>query len=178
MKPRRWLQLARDLSALPDTQENGLNLDYQVGDLGLTEDPCRGIDRRPDLPDRTGNSMSFDTRRDPDRVFLEALSAGELVVQNCLGCGTYRAPPSDCCPDCGDIRHAWKPSAGMGRLERAMPLGEVDAFGDDPEVTRAIGAVQLVEGPTVSVRLIGSIPPVGADVCVKVLSGSLIAEAR
>ncbi|MDJ0860175.1 MAG: zinc ribbon domain-containing protein [Dinoroseobacter sp.] len=121
--------------------------------------------------------MSFDGRPDPDRVFLDALSDGHLIVQSCSICGVHRAPPAECCPECGASGHTWRRSAGTGRLERSILLGEADSFGDDPEITRAIGAVRLSEGPTVSVRLVGPVPPVGAEMEVQVLSGSLIAQS-
>ncbi|MEM8582316.1 MAG: zinc ribbon domain-containing protein [Pseudomonadota bacterium] len=121
--------------------------------------------------------MSLDLRPDPDRVFLDALSEGHLMVQICSVCGVHRAPPADCCPECGATGHTWRRSRGTGRLERAILLGEDDSFGDDPEITRAIGAVRLSEGPTVSVRLVGFVPPVGTEMEVHVLAGSLIAQS-
>lgn len=120
--------------------------------------------------------MSFDARPDPDRVFLDALSAGHLMVQSCEACGVHRAPPAECCPECGATGHTWRRSAGTGWLERSILLGEADSFGDDPDITRAIGAVRLSEGPTVSVRLLGTVPPVGSEMSVQVLAGSLIAQ--
>jgi uncharacterized OB-fold protein len=120
--------------------------------------------------------MSFDAQPDPDRVFLDALSDGRLVFQSCLGCGANWVTPTDICPSCADTRYCWQPAQGTGLLERAILLGEPDSFGDDPEITRAIGAVRLSEGPMVSVRIVGPVPSLGAPIRIKVLGGSLIAQ--
>ncbi|WP_425093239.1 Zn-ribbon domain-containing OB-fold protein [Tropicimonas sp. S265A] len=121
--------------------------------------------------------MSFDARPDPDRIFVDALTEGKLLIQTCLKCGEHCAPPTEACPTCGSVSYSWHPSRGRGCLERTIMLGEPDAFGDDPYVTRAIGAVRLSEGPTVSVRVLGDVPAKGAHVLVTVLSGSLVARA-
>lgn len=171
------LQKARDDCDTSLTKQTGLNIDVTGGVRKLFSGFGRDRSGSPAALRGTGETMSFDARPDPDRVFLDALADGKLIVQSCLSCGGHRAPPAECCPACGELRHHWTPSVCTGWLERAILLGEPDSFGDDPEITRAIGAVRLSEGPTVSVRLVGSIPKVGAEVRVEVVAGSLIAHA-
>jgi uncharacterized OB-fold protein len=126
---------------------------------------------------RFGDNMSFDLLSDPSRPFYDGLAEGRLMIQTCCGCGSSWAPPTERCPSCNDTRLEWRVSCCLGTLERTIALGDDSAFSDDPDATRAIGAVRLREGPTVSVRVAGSIPPKGAMVEIEVLGGALIARA-
>ncbi|WP_424966626.1 MULTISPECIES: Zn-ribbon domain-containing OB-fold protein [unclassified Dinoroseobacter] len=121
--------------------------------------------------------MSFDFLSDPTRPFYDGLAEGRLMIQTCLACGTSWAPPTTRCENCNETQLEWRASACLGTLERVIPLGDEAAFGDDPDATRAIGAVSLREGPVVSVRIAGAVPPVGSVVEIQVLAGSLIARA-
>jgi uncharacterized OB-fold protein len=121
--------------------------------------------------------MSFDLLSDPDRPFYDGLAAGRFMIQTCLGCGQSWAPAISRCGGCGEGQLQWRAARGTGTLQRTIPLGDESAFGDDPDVTRAIGAVRLSEGPTVSVRVAGPVPRAGSPVDIEVLGGSLIARA-
>lgn len=121
--------------------------------------------------------MSFDFLSNPERPFYDGLAAGRFMIQTCLGCGQSWAPATSRCPDCGEAQLQWRAATGMGTLQRTIPLGDEASFGDDPDATRAIGAVRLSEGPTVSVRVAGPVPETGSLVEIEVLAGSLIARA-
>jgi len=120
--------------------------------------------------------MSFDIRLDSARPQPDAQAIGMVLIRTCLDCGAVRVVPSQTCPECGASRARLAEAQGLGILERVIPLGEPDAFRDDPEITRAIGAVRLSAGPLVSVRIVGEVPDPGASVTVRVLAGNLIAS--
>ncbi|MDD9716203.1 zinc ribbon domain-containing protein [Dinoroseobacter sp. PD6] len=121
--------------------------------------------------------MSFDFLSHPDRPFHDGLAAGRFMIQTCLDCGQSWSPATGRCGACGKTQLQWRAASGIGTLQRTIPLGDESAFGDDPDATRAIGAVRLAEGPTVSVRIAGPVPDVGALVAIEVLGGALIARA-
>ena len=111
------------------------------------------------------------------RPFYDGLADGRLMIQTCLGCNRSWAPPDLCCPSCDTADLEWRQASCLGTLERAIALGDESAFADDPDATRAIGAVRLREGPMVSVRVAGNVPPTGSIVEIEVFGGSLIARA-
>jgi uncharacterized protein len=55
------------------------------------------------------------SNRDFD-FFYRGLEAGELLVQECDGCGLLRNPPSPCCPHCRSFAWQGKALAGTGRV--------------------------------------------------------------
>lgn len=48
--------------------------------------------------------------------FWEGAARGELVVQTCDGCGTWRMPPRPMCPQCRSTAVRWTPTSGRGRI--------------------------------------------------------------
>ncbi len=54
---------------------------------------------------------------DEDAVrFWAALRAGELQLQRCAQCGTFRHPPRPGCARCGSSRTEWAASTGAGEV--------------------------------------------------------------
>jgi uncharacterized OB-fold protein len=51
-----------------------------------------------------------------DAPFWAATLRGELVLQRCTGCATYRFPPRPMCPSCQSTDHVWHPTSGRGRV--------------------------------------------------------------
>ena len=48
--------------------------------------------------------------------FYAFLAHGELRLQRCTACGTWRHPPRYRCAHCGSHRVAWEPASGRGRV--------------------------------------------------------------
>ncbi len=48
--------------------------------------------------------------------FWEGAARGELVVQTCDSCGTWRMPPRPMCPQCRSTAVRWTPTSGRGRI--------------------------------------------------------------
>lgn len=72
--------------------------------------------------------------RDQD-FFWEGVQRGELLVQQCDGCGSLRQPPGPMCPECQSL--AWHPKVLSGR-------GSVFSFIVSKHPTRPDGDPRLV----------------------------------
>ena len=93
---------------------------------------------------------------------------GELRLQRCSNCSTWRHPPRFLCANCGSARFRWKPAAGRGRVfSWTVTHRAVDPAFEPPY---AIVVVELAEGP----RLVGSI--VGLDPAALALDLEVVVE--
>jgi len=87
----------------------------------------------------------------PNAEFYGFLARGELRLQRCTACLTWRHPPRHRCAACGSPAAEWAPASGRGHVftwtttHRAV----------DPAFTPpyAIVVVELEEGP----RLVGNV---------------------
>jgi uncharacterized OB-fold protein len=76
---------------------------------------------------------------------------GELRLQRCDDCSTWRHPPRYLCAKCGSPRFTWALSAGAGRVfSWTITHRAVDPAFEPPY---AIVVAELAEGP----RLVGSL---------------------
>ena len=83
--------------------------------------------------------------------FYAFLANGELRLQRCVACGTWRHPPRYRCAHCGSSEVAWEPAAGRGRVfSWTVTHRAVDPAFTPPY---AILIVELDEGP----RLVGNL---------------------
>ena len=57
-----------------------------------------------------------DPTDDDDARFWAALRAGELCIQRCAACGTFRHPPRPVCAHCGAREREWAPVPGAGEV--------------------------------------------------------------
>ena len=89
--------------------------------------------------------------------FYRHLAQGELRLQRCKACNTFRHIPRVLCPSCHGDEWEWIVASGLGEVfswtttMRAMH----PAFADVPLI---IATVALQEGPRLLARLIG-VPP-------------------
>jgi hypothetical protein len=83
--------------------------------------------------------------------FYAFLARGELRLQHCTACGTWRHPPRLRCAQCGSHAVSWEPASGCGRVYSWT----VTHRAVDPAFTPpyAILVVELDEGP----RLVGNL---------------------
>ena len=101
-------------------------------------------------------SVSHPGRMIPDPIGLNAelyahWARGELRLQRCDDCQTWRHPPRYLCAHCGSPRYTWELSAGKGRVfSWTVTHRAVDPAFEPPY---AIVVTELDEGP----RLVGTI---------------------
>lgn len=57
-----------------------------------------------------------DLREPTAASFWEGTARGELLVQACDACGTWRMPPRPMCPVCRSITVRWEPTSGRGTI--------------------------------------------------------------
>jgi uncharacterized OB-fold protein len=86
----------------------------------------------------------------PNADFYAFLARGELRLQRCAACRTWRHPPRHRCAACGSLDATWEPASGRGRIF----TWTVTHRAVDPAFTPpyAVVVVELEEGP----RLVGS----------------------
>jgi uncharacterized OB-fold protein len=83
--------------------------------------------------------------------FYAFLAAGELRLQRCGACGTWRHPPRIRCAHCGSRDVNWEPASGHGHVfSWTVTHRAVDPAFTPPY---AILVVELEEGP----RLVGNL---------------------
>jgi uncharacterized OB-fold protein len=101
-------------------------------------------------------TASHPGRMIPDPIGLNAelyahWARGELRLQRCASCGTWRHPPRYLCATCGSARFTWELAAGRGRVfSWTITHRTVDPAFAPPY---AIVVTELDEGP----RLVGTI---------------------
>jgi len=87
----------------------------------------------------------------PNAVFYSYLAGGELRLQRCAACGTWRHPPRHRCARCGSADAAWERACGRGRVfSWTLTHQAVDPAFEPPY---AILVVETEEGP----RLVGNL---------------------
>ena len=92
----------------------------------------------------------------PDPIGLNAAlyahwAEGELRLQRCSACNTWRHPPRYLCANCGSADFTWELASGRGRVfSWTVTHRSVDPAFDPPY---AVVVVELEEGP----RLVGNI---------------------
>jgi uncharacterized OB-fold protein len=83
--------------------------------------------------------------------FYSWLARGELRLQRCVACGTWRHPPRHRCAACGSTDSSWEPVSGRGRVfSWTVTHRAVDPAFTPPY---AIVVAELDEGP----RLVGNL---------------------
>ncbi|MDQ1447171.1 MAG: uncharacterized protein QOC79_142 [Actinomycetota bacterium] len=83
--------------------------------------------------------------------FYAFLARGELRLQRCAACGSWRHPPRYRCAPCGSVDATWEPATGRGRVfSWTVTHRAVDPAFTPPY---AILVVELEEGP----RLVGNL---------------------
>jgi len=90
--------------------------------------------------------------------FYRHLASGELRLQRCDDCSTWRHPPRVLCGQCGSAAWQWTPVSGVGVVYTwtvtHQPLAP--PFADD--VPYAVVVVELAEGPRIVTAVRGVEP--------------------
>jgi uncharacterized OB-fold protein len=91
-----------------------------------------------------------------DAEFYRFLARGELRLQRCNACGTFRHPPRHRCARCSSSDSAWERASGRGRVfSWTTTHRPVDPAFEPPY---AVLVVELEEGPRVVANLRGLAP--------------------
>jgi uncharacterized OB-fold protein len=83
----------------------------------------------------------------PDNAgFWEACGRGELRLQRCTSCRSWRHPPRPMCPDCGSLDFAWEQASGRGVVHTFTIVHRPTLQVFEDRVPYNVVAVQLEEG--------------------------------
>ncbi len=89
--------------------------------------------------------------------FWSGLEAGELRLQVCDNCETWRYPPtSPNCSGCLSTAVRWEKASGRGRLWSWTVIHH--SYSDAFETPYLVALVELEEGPVMVSTIIGTVP--------------------
>jgi uncharacterized protein len=99
-----------------------------------------------------------DPQNDDDARFWNALGEGELRIQRCSACATFRHPPRPVCAHCGARESEWLPVSGRGEVWSFTVIHPptLPAFADRTPYAAVV--VRLDEGVFLVSNLIGCPP--------------------
>jgi len=90
----------------------------------------------------------------PDARYQAFLKQGEIRIQQCSNCGTYRFIPRVMCPACGAAEHTWERISGKASVYSTVTVrNKPDAGGDHD-----FSLIELAEGPRLFSRVEGIAP--------------------
>jgi uncharacterized OB-fold protein len=90
--------------------------------------------------------------------FFDGARRGELMVQRCTACGSYRWPARELCGQCLSRQSEWTAVSGRGEIFSFNVMHQVYHPGFAGEVPYAVVLVKLAEGPKMTSNLVG-VPP-------------------
>ncbi len=91
----------------------------------------------------------------PDSApFWEGCRNGQLLLQRCVACQTWRYPPAPICPHCSGLEAGWLPSSRKGRVHSFVIYHRAfhPAYAD--ELPYAVALVELDEGIRMLLRIV------------------------
>ena len=91
--------------------------------------------------------------------FYAHCARGELRIQRCDDCRTWRHPPRVMCARCGSERWTWAPTSGRGTVYTWTVTHQPLAPGFMDDVPYAVVVIELEEG----VRLVSAVRGVPPD---------------
>lgn len=83
--------------------------------------------------------------------YWDGLACGELRVQCCSRCGTWRHYPRPMCPSCHSFDHEWRPLSGEGTVHSWTVTHQSPLEGFAEAVPFTLVTVDMAEG----VRVLG-----------------------
>ena len=104
-----------------------------------------------------------------NKPYWDGAEAGELRLQSCSKCGTFRFPDSPVCPNCLSAGFDWKALSGRGTLWSWIVMHQryFEAFAD--EVPYPVAFIKLEEGPFLMSTVIDDVGDLVIDHPVEVL---------
>ena len=92
---------------------------------------------------------------DANRPFWDGARAGELRLQRCADCGTFRFPAARACVRCHGTRSAWVATSGRGSVESFCVFHKGYFPGFEAELPYNVAIVALHEGVKLFSNLVG-----------------------
>jgi uncharacterized protein len=90
------------------------------------------------------------------RPFWEYCKAHELRAQRCSGCGAFRWPPRELCPNCRTWDYEWVPLAGKGRVYSFVVPHHVTVPAFQPDAPYVIAHI-TIDGTDDCVRITSNV---------------------
>ncbi len=90
--------------------------------------------------------------------FFAGAKRGQLMVQQCEGCGRLRFPAHEMCSHCFTTRARWVPVSGRGEVFSFNIMHQVYHPGFAAEIPYAVVVVKFEEGPIMISNLVGLKP--------------------
>ena len=95
----------------------------------------------------------------PDsQPFWDGCARGELLLQRCTDCGTFRHPPSPICTNCLSDRAEWIKASGRGTVYTFTIVRQALARGWEERLPYVVAVVELEEGPAFLSNLVNVDP--------------------
>ncbi len=85
--------------------------------------------------------------------FWDYLKQGELRIQRCTNCGTFRQPPQPTCRHCGSFENEWAKMSGRGTVYSYIVSRQAIHPALTDLVPFATVVVELEEGPHLTSNL-------------------------
>ena len=95
---------------------------------------------------------------DGNRPFWEATKRGELLVQRCGECGSYRYPFSELCPRCLSSNTEWVKTSGRGEVYSWVVFHQPFHRGFANDLPYIVALVELEEGVRFLANIVGCPP--------------------
>lgn len=91
----------------------------------------------------------------PDtELFWQGCGRGELLLQRCLSCRSYRHPPSPICDSCLSSENEWVTASGQGTVYSFVIVRE-SLRGWKFEVPYVVAIIELAEGRHMLSNVVG-----------------------
>jgi uncharacterized OB-fold protein len=87
-------------------------------------------------------------------AFFDGAKRGQLMIQHCRSCERYNIYGHYYCPYCLS-QSEWRPSVGVGKVSSFVIVRHCTHPGFKDELPYAVAEVQLEEGPSLSLRVVG-----------------------
>lgn len=88
-----------------------------------------------------------------EQIWHDALTRGQLLVQNCESCGAFVMYPKYRCPHCGSSSLSMVPASGGGVLTSFAVIRAGSPSDFVGEMPYAVGVIRLNEGVQILARL-------------------------
>lgn len=89
------------------------------------------------------------------RPFFDGAIRGELWIQCCADCGTYRFPAREWCSHCLSRAAKWERASGRGEIFAFTVMHQVYHPAFAAEAPYAVVIVKLAEGPKLTTNVVG-----------------------
>ena len=86
--------------------------------------------------------------------FWEGCRNGQLLLQRCTSCGTWRYPPTLVCPRCASTGASWAPTSRRGRIHSFVVYHRAFHPAHAETVPYAMALVELDEGVRMLLRIV------------------------